>query len=379
MRASDAIMLPHGRLRRALAGAAAVVALALLAAALGPAPVAAGDEAAPEVHWAGGPWKDVLARAKRQNRPIFVDFYATWCGPCKRLEKVTYRDPKVVELLNSIVPVKYDAEKGEGETLAKKFRVRAYPTLVVLDPSGREVDRFLGYMDPEPFRKAVEDAIAGRGTIAALEAKWREHPDDVDVMRRLGRKYVDAGRAEDAARVYDKLLARNDVPDTERMKILASLGDAEMGSDLAERARGRFLEILRRWPAGPLGDLALQRLAVLAYRQQQPDTAVARYRTLLRRHPDDPSTLNGFAWFCARRSLALDEALEAARRAVEKSGGDPGILDTLAEVHFARGEYDEAIRVEKEALAKEPDDQYLHDQIERFEKARREAKEQAKK
>lgn len=357
-------------------GAVAIVTVTLTAALALAAPLRPARASGPAkagVRWADGPWSAVLERARRENRHVFVDFYATWCGPCKRLEKVTYRDPAVVALLDSLVAAKYDAEKGEGRELARRFHVRAYPTLVVLDPQGHEVDRFLGYLDPEPFARAVRNAVAGRGTIAALEATWRRHPDDADVMRRLGRKYVDAGRAEDAARVYDRLLARNDLPDAERMRILASLGDAEMGAGRLDAARERFLEILRRWPADPVGDHALARLASIAWRRERPDTAVARYRTLLRRHPDDPSTLNGFAWFCARRGLALDEALEAARRAVELSGGDPGILDTLAEVHFARGEYDDAIRVEQQALEKDPDDTYLRDQIEKFRKARREA------
>jgi len=65
-------------------------------------------------------------------------------------------DGKVVDYLNSIVSVKYDAEKDEGETLAGKFRVKAYPTLLLLDPDGKEIDRHIGYLDPEEFIEVIQ-------------------------------------------------------------------------------------------------------------------------------------------------------------------------------------------------------------------------------
>jgi tetratricopeptide (TPR) repeat protein len=83
--------------------------------------------------------------------------------------------------------------------------------------------------------------------------------------------------------------------------------------------------------------------------------------------------LNGFAWFCAQRQIGLEQALPAAQKAVELSKRDPGILDTLAEVYYARGEYDDAIKIGKEALKSDPDDQYFKDQVVKFEKAKKEA------
>jgi tetratricopeptide (TPR) repeat protein len=85
------------------------------------------------------------------------------------------------------------------------------------------------------------------------------------------------------------------------------------------------------------------------------------------------STLNGFAWFCAQRKIGLDKALPAAQKAAELSKRDPGILDTLAEVYFAMGDFDHAIKIGEEALASNPKDTYYNDQVAKFKKAKAEA------
>lgn len=62
-----------------------------------------------------GSWKAVLAEAKRQNKPVFVDIYTTWCGPCKLMAKEAFPNPTVGEKFNSsFVSYQIDAEKGEG-------------------------------------------------------------------------------------------------------------------------------------------------------------------------------------------------------------------------------------------------------------------------
>lgn len=80
----------------------------------------------------------------------------------------------------------------------------------------------------------------------------------------------------------------------------------------------------------------------------------------------DAGTLNGLAWFTAINDIYLDQALEAAQRAVALEPEDSNILDTLAEVQFRLGNSAEAIRVEERALEIAPGDQYLTEQLARF-------------
>lgn len=104
------------------------------------------------VRFFSGTWEALLEEAKRQNKPIFVDFYATWCGPCKMLERYTFSNPEVGSFAEKhFLAYRIDAEKGEGPRLANQFRVRAYPTIVFLTPQGSELGRQVGYVDAPAF------------------------------------------------------------------------------------------------------------------------------------------------------------------------------------------------------------------------------------
>ena len=99
------------------------------------------------------------------------------------------------------------------------------------------------------------------------------------------------------------------------------------------------------------------------------DGAVSTYRRMIERHPEDPGTLNAFAWFAATQGVALEEATAVARKAVKLSDNSPGLLDTLAEVYYARGLHQDAIATIREAITQEPDDTYFQGQLTKFEKA----------
>jgi len=93
-----------------------------------------------------GNWNALLAKAKQENKVIFMDAYTTWCGPCKKLSKEVFPLKSVGDFYNAnFINAKFDMEKGEGIELAKKYNVRAYPTLLFIDGDGNMVHKGLGY------------------------------------------------------------------------------------------------------------------------------------------------------------------------------------------------------------------------------------------
>ncbi|MFD2932974.1 thioredoxin family protein [Spirosoma flavum] len=93
-----------------------------------------------------GSWKDVLAEAKRQNRPVFVDIYTTWCPPCKRMANEAFPNLKVGAKFNvHFINYQLDAEKGEGVQVAKQYGVSSYPTALYIAPNAALVHRAVGY------------------------------------------------------------------------------------------------------------------------------------------------------------------------------------------------------------------------------------------
>ncbi|CAN5475644.1 hypothetical protein BH09BAC4_BH09BAC4_29160 [soil metagenome] len=93
-----------------------------------------------------GSWKDVLAEAKRQNKPVYVDVYTTWCPPCKRMAVEAFPNSKIGAKFNvHFISYQLDAEKGEGIDIAKRYVVSSYPTALYIGPNGALIHRAVGY------------------------------------------------------------------------------------------------------------------------------------------------------------------------------------------------------------------------------------------
>ncbi|RYY98711.1 MAG: DUF255 domain-containing protein [Chitinophagaceae bacterium] len=105
-------------------------------------------------------WKDVLAEAKAKNKIIFLDAYATWCGPCKYLQQNVFTDGGVGSFYNDrFINVKMDMEAGEGPALAQQLGVSAYPTLFFINGDGEVLHKKVGATDVAGFLDLGNDAV----------------------------------------------------------------------------------------------------------------------------------------------------------------------------------------------------------------------------
>lgn len=99
-----------------------------------------------------GSWEEAIKKARKENKPIFLDIYATWCVSCKFMKVNTFSNKKTAEFYNrSFINVSLNGEEGDGALLAAKFQIREYPTLIYLNKDGYPIVYATGYLSPRKF------------------------------------------------------------------------------------------------------------------------------------------------------------------------------------------------------------------------------------
>lgn len=127
---------------------------------------------AAETHWYT--YEEGMVASGVKNMPALIDFYADWCSPCVAMEKGTYPDSRVVSEMSDFIGIKVDTQ--ERIDIETKYMIEYYPTIVFLNPKGKEVSRHIGYLGPEEMVgeiKKVRNALNEPGT---PENKPKESP-----------------------------------------------------------------------------------------------------------------------------------------------------------------------------------------------------------
>lgn len=155
-------------------------------------------------------WDAIKAEAKAANKLIFLDAYTTWCGPCKKMSNEVFTKNEVASLFNNkFINAKIDMEKGEGLSLASKYVVTAYPTLLFIDGNGKIVHKVLGYKTPEELIEAANDSQDPNKQYSSLLQSYQNGKlPDTKIMNLL-KALDDAGEGDQSTIVANTFLAKN--------------------------------------------------------------------------------------------------------------------------------------------------------------------------
>jgi len=225
-----------------------------------------------------------LADAQAHHRPILLDMYTDWCEWCHALDDTTYVDPTFIQFSKGFTMSRINAEVDT--VTAARYHVQNYPTVLVLNEKGEEMDRVVGYSRAPEFIAQVKDYLAGKNTLASVLAQEPAHQNDPEFVYKLADRLADHGLSDESRQRFLKFvtmdpknvsghtddayyrLARmarkhkdfasdrkyaqtilDKYPDSDMMRpAFLEVGQSYSKNGQLEQARGIFLEYAKRFP-----------------------------------------------------------------------------------------------------------------------------------
>lgn len=135
-------------------------------------------EATAQVNYFHGSLNEALVTAKKENKVVLIIGSTSWCGPCKNLAEKILTTPEAGDYMNPrLIVMKTILDKADPDSLAKKFDIKAYPTLVFLNSEGVEVSRKLGGASKtKDFITAMEKCLDSDLSFQAREKRLAGDP-----------------------------------------------------------------------------------------------------------------------------------------------------------------------------------------------------------
>lgn len=107
----------------------------------------------------------IFAQAKATNKPVFLYWGAVWCPPCNQVKATVFNRQDFIERSRWFVPVYLDGDTAGAQKLGAQFKVRGYPTMILLRPDGQEITRLPGEVDANAYVEVLGLGMAAAGGV----------------------------------------------------------------------------------------------------------------------------------------------------------------------------------------------------------------------
>ncbi len=204
--------------------------------------------------WFAGSADEAFAKAKVEKKPMLLYWGAVWCPPCAELKNEVFLKPRFAELMAPMLAVYLDGDEADAQGWAERLKVSGYPTVLVLDPDGKEVWRLGTSVGIDEFETALNAALnAGKNANEAIERAvagkasdddWKMLASyswvDTDGLTLQGKDLLDA-RRKLAGRIPERLVK-------ERAQLAASYVEAAAMAAQDSKTKNEFAAYAKEAP-----------------------------------------------------------------------------------------------------------------------------------
>ncbi|MDE3253967.1 MAG: thioredoxin fold domain-containing protein, partial [Bacteroidota bacterium] len=360
-------------------------------------------------------WKEIKAKAKAENKYIFMDCFTTWCGPCKYMSANIFPMAEVGEFFNKnylMVKVQFDTTKNDNEEVKSWFpdmeainaayKIQAYPTYLFFDPSGTAVHRAVGSSDAKTFLAKGADAMQPEKQYYTLLHKYEKGEKSPEFLRTLASVAFDAYDMPNAKKISTEYIAtQTDLLTRENLTFLDKFTqkstdkgfdlflnntekvDAVLGKDKAEQKIMGILTVENVYPVilkrstpenpAPIPDFDALSASLQTKYPKYGEELVAKGKVIYYQYKKDwngfqsavvafmnkygekasPAELNSYAWTVFDNCKDMTCVTEALdwSKRSFKDKEEPMYIDTYANILHKLGRTQEAIQWEEKAVA----------------------------
>lgn len=158
-------------------------------------------------------YKQIFNCAIKDNKNVIIEFFTNWCGGCRLYDKQTFTDSTFKKyILKHFYSTKINAELVQNKEVTRKYRIEAYPTIIITSSTGEEIDRIVGYKgdDVKKFISLIDNCVKGREKLKYLDSLYSLSPDSIDLMRKIAiEKLIDVDDYKNLMRFSENALLKS--------------------------------------------------------------------------------------------------------------------------------------------------------------------------